>query len=748
MLANLKLKYKILGGPVWAVIGSIAVMAVVIGTGRTSSNNLELIELGYNPSLDMSRTLEGSLSQIQRSLQDAVAAMDTDAIAVADSVAEAFRTRLAEEAENPVIEADAFETLATQFDGYYGLARQTSLHMIAGTGGSSLMTDLQAMTQEYSSIRDLLAQRTVEDKAQMAAALDAARAQQAASTRNVVTILLLTVSGLVFVAVMLIRAVMSPINRMVVVAQGVARGELDQELEVKSTDEIGVLAQSIMEMTEAMQGVVAEAELLIDASKRGQLDKRGRAGSFHGVYHDLVDGLNDMMGAFEESAGVVKISADYLEQIGAGKIPSQVSGDYAGDFERVKESLNRLIEVMNGLLAEIGGLTAGLEKGQLDVRANADEFDGAWKELLSSFNSGLEAMLEPNLAGFAALQKGAAGDLTARMEGEWPGAYGDIKANINAVLEMMDEGMGQVAIAANQVAGAANQISCGSQSLAQGTSEQASTLEEVASSLQEMSSMAEQSAANAREVKGLSDGARAGTDEGVSSMERMSEAMQRIASSSDETAKIVRTIDEIAFQTNLLALNAAVEAARAGDAGKGFAVVAEEVRNLAMRSAEAAKNTSQLIEESVKNAEEGVELNVEVMTALQEISQQVVQVSEVMDEVAAAADQQSQGIDQVNVAVEQMNQVTQQTAANAEESSSASEELTSQAEEMRALVAKYSLSQELVSGSQEAAPSGARAAPAFDAGPMEVSGGGNGHTPAAELIPFDEDGNDLVLGDF
>jgi methyl-accepting chemotaxis protein len=307
-------------------------------------------------------------------------------------------------------------------------------------------------------------------------------------------------------------------------------------------------------------------------------------------------------------------------------------------------------------------------------------------------NGVLEAFLTPSNAAFAALNRAAEGDLTARMEGDWPGAYGQIKANINGLIERMDQGFGQVAVSADQVASAAEQISSGSQSLAQGTSEQASTLEEVASSLQELSSMSGQSSANAREAKGLSDGARAGTDEGVAAMNRLSEAMERIKLSSDETAKIVKTIDEIAFQTNLLALNAAVEAARAGDAGKGFAVVAEEVRNLAMRSAEAAKNTAQLIEENVGNAEGGVALNSEVMAALQEIQKQVIQVSEVMDEIAAGADQQKQGVEQINTAVEQMNQVTQTTAANAEESSSASEELTAQAEDLRALVGAYKMS--------------------------------------------------------
>jgi methyl-accepting chemotaxis protein len=239
---------------------------------------------------------------------------------------------------------------------------------------------------------------------------------------------------------------------------------------------------------------------------------------------------------------------------------------------------------------------------------------------------------------------------------------------------------------AEQVAAAAGQVSSASQSMAEGASEQASSLEETSASLEEMTSMTTQNADNARQSSQLAGQVRTSADKSRDAMARMSEAIGKIKSSSDETAKIIKTIDEIAFQTNLLALNAAVEAARAGEAGKGFAVVAEEVRNLAMRSAEAAKNTSELIEESQNNSENGVTVSGEVEGILKEIVEGVGKVTQLIDEVSAASGEQAQGIEQVNTAVAQMDKVTQSNAANAEESASASEELSAQAGELKEMV--------------------------------------------------------------
>lgn len=254
-----------------------------------------------------------------------------------------------------------------------------------------------------------------------------------------------------------------------------------------------------------------------------------------------------------------------------------------------------------------------------------------------------------------------------------------ITSPINKIIAGLTEG-------AAQVSSSSHQVSSASQSLAEGATEQAAGLEETSSSLEEMSTMTKQNADNAMQANMLADQARGSAQKGAEAMSRMSAAINDIQKSSDETAKIIKVIDEIAFQTNLLALNAAVEAARAGEAGKGFAVVAEEVRNLAIRSAEAAKNTSALIETSVKSSRNGVEISDEVGKILGEIVTNISKTSDLVSEISAASQEQAQGIDQVNTAVSQMDKVTQQNAANAEESASASEEMNAQAKAMNRIV--------------------------------------------------------------
>ena len=240
--------------------------------------------------------------------------------------------------------------------------------------------------------------------------------------------------------------------------------------------------------------------------------------------------------------------------------------------------------------------------------------------------------------------------------------------------------------ASEQVAAASSQVASASQQLAEGASEQASALEETSSSLEEMSSMTKQNADNAAQAKALMGEAKRIVEKVDVQMKHMVTAIQDVTKSSEETGKIIKTIDEIAFQTNLLALNAAVEAARAGEAGAGFAVVADEVRNLAMRAADAAKNTSSLIENTITTVKNSRDLTQQTQEAFKENMEISTKVGHLVDEIAAASSEQAQGIGQIGKAVAEMDKVVQQTAANAEESASAAEEMNAQAVQMKQYV--------------------------------------------------------------
>ena len=259
---------------------------------------------------------------------------------------------------------------------------------------------------------------------------------------------------------------------------------------------------------------------------------------------------------------------------------------------------------------------------------------------------------------------------------------------VRQISAVLSSSVGELAQSSEQIAAAASQVSSSSQSLAQGASEQAATIEETSSVSVEINSMAQRNTENSRQTAEIVTGSEAGFQRANSSLSEMVVAMGGISSSSQKISKIIKVIDEIAFQTNILALNAAVEAARAGEAGMGFAVVADEVRSLAQRCAQAAKDTTDLIEDSIQKSDSGMTKVDQVAVAIREITAQSSQIKTLVDEINLGSIEQSRGIDQISTSIGQMEQVTQSSAANAEETAAAAEQLSAQAKVMNDVVSR------------------------------------------------------------
>lgn len=381
---------------------------------------------------------------------------------------------------------------------------------------------------------------------------------------------------------------------------------------------------------------------LIAAVKEGDLSKRADIAKYNGSYSGKqVDGINDVLNAFTNP---LKLAANFLQRIAAGDVPEKIDEEFKGDFNEIKHSLNTCIHAVNDLVGNMHVLSDAVSRGDLTVRADTDGLDGDFEK---------------------------------------------IAADANIIVGLLHDSITQVSHATSQVSVASEEIARSSQSVAHGASQQAAALQETSSSLEEMASMTQQNAENTRQAKILSETTREAANRGSEAMSKMYNAMGHIRSAAEGTYEIIRDINEIAFQTNLLALNAAVEAARAGDAGRGFAVVAEEVRNLAMRSKEAAKRTEGLIKESVQLSETGVHLSENVDNNLSEIVDAIEKVTALVTEITVSSEEQARGIEQVNKAVADMDRTVQEAAAISEESSSTAKELASQARELEDLVSRF-----------------------------------------------------------
>ena len=367
----------------------------------------------------------------------------------------------------------------------------------------------------------------------------------------------------------------------------------------------------------------------------------------------------------------------------------------------VVEWADRTAEVV--IEGEIDTMVEAAGAGDFTKQIALDGKEGFFKNLSGGLNtlvSTIEVALNDVLRMLGAL---ARGDLTERIARDYQGSFGQLKNDANGTADKLTDVIGNIRASATAISSAANEIAQGNADLSQRTEEQASSLEQTASSMEQMTSAVKQSAENAVQANTLAGEAQQKAREGGEVVSRAVSAMDEINSASKKISDIIGVIDEIAFQTNLLALNAAVEAARAGEQGRGFAVVAGEVRNLAQRSAGAAKEIKDLIRDSVTKVDDGTQLVNQSGETLQEIVAAVEKVSNMMREISGAAQEQTSGIEQVNTAVSQMDEMTQQNAALVEQASAAGESMAEQARGMSNMVDFFSVDENAIGNSPKPA---------------------------------------------
>lgn len=528
----------------------------------------------------------------------------------------------------------------------------------------------------------------------------------------------------------LVDAFVSPVNLMAEYIDRIGAGEIPRKISDEYYGDFNEIKKSINSCIDGLGGL-EEGKAVLERMRRNDYTVK-MEGTYNGIFAEMALSINKV-------GDQVLSTIHLLNRIAAGDLGALKSLKELGkgcDNDTLVPCLIKLIENINALLSEANMLTNAVIDGELNKRSDENQFEGEWKNLVAGMNNILIEVAKPIDEVSSVMNEISGGNLNVDVIGEYKGEFdvlkqatnltssrlrvivkeiadvisqiadGDIaidqirtyrgdfvtiSTSLNTIIESLNVVLGEINEAADQVSAGSNQVSIGSQTLSQGSTEQASAIQELHASISEIANQTKNNAVNSSQASQISDIAKENAVKGNGHMDEMLHSMDEINKASADISKIIKVIDDIAFQTNILALNAAVEAARAGQHGKGFAVVAEEVRNLAARSAEAARETTELIEGTIHKVKSGTEIANSTAGALKEIVTGIEESAGLVKEIAAASNDQASAISLVNKGLEQVAQVIQNNSATAEESAASSEELSGQAELLKQMVARFRL---------------------------------------------------------
>jgi len=605
-----------------------------------------------------------------------------------DDTAAVVREQLAAYAKLPAgaKERELYRAVQADIDGYFAANAKLREAATAGDGVvARQISDDQSRPLRRKAFEDLKALGAYSSSL-MQGKIDNANTTHRNSMLAIIAAVVLLVVVAATLAVVISRAVVGPLGKAVNAIQAVARGDLSITTQSTGKDEAGHMLAATTEMTAMLRRFSEQTQLMAQMHAGPDISHRIPE-DFPGVYGQLASGINTVI---FEHLDAIRDAIDVLNQYAIGNLAPDARR-LPGSRAILHESMDAAKASLLAINTQIQQLASAAAAGDFSQRGDAQRFDHDFRVMIEQLNSMMQ-VADGNLGQLSQLlQSIAAGDLTARMDGQFNGVFARMRDDANTTVAQLTQIVGQIQASASSITLAAGEIASGNSDLSRRTEQQAANLEETAASMEELTSTVRQNAEHARQANQLAIGAHGVASQGGEVVGQVVTTMSAIEASSKKIAEIISVIDGIAFQTNILALNAAVEAARAGEQGRGFAVVASEVRTLAQRSAAAAKEIKGLIDDSVGKVAEGSSLVHQAGSTMGEIVASVQRVTDIMAEISAASQEQSAGIEQVNQTVVQMDETTQQNAALVEEATAAARAMEEQAGQLADAVAIFRL---------------------------------------------------------